>query len=74
MLGALVIVLVAGLLLAFLQVLQAGVAQGATRRQTVADLEAARWQCDRMTQRQARADCRARLLADAAPSSPSPAP
>jgi hypothetical protein len=60
-LGVLAIVLVAGLLLAFLQVLQAGVADGAQRRQTVLEQQDAQWQCSRLAQRQARADCRAGL-------------
>jgi hypothetical protein len=69
--GVLAIVLVAGLLLAFLQVLQVGVADGAQRRQTVRDQEGAQWQCSRLAQRQARAECRAGLIdATAAPAQP----
>jgi hypothetical protein len=70
-LGALAVVLVSGLLLAFLQVLHASVAQGALRRQTLLDQDAARWNCDRLPQRQARAECRARLPdAASSPSTP----
>jgi hypothetical protein len=70
-LGALAVLLVAGLLAALLQVLQASVAQGAHRRQTALELDAARSSCDRLPQRQARAECHARLLEDA--TSPLPA-
>jgi hypothetical protein len=47
------------------------VAQGALRRQTLLDQDAARWNCDRLPQRQARAECRARLPdAASSPSTP----
>ena len=71
LLGVLVIALVAGLLLAFLQVLKSSVADGAQRRQTVLSQQDAQWQCSRLAQRQARADCRAGLLdATASPAQP----
>jgi hypothetical protein len=50
---------------------KASVAQGAHRRQAALELDAARSSCDRLPQRQARAECRARLLEDA--TSPLPA-
>lgn len=61
-LGLLATVLFAGLLLAFLQVLHDGVADGAQRRQAAQDQHDAQWPCSHLAQRQARADCRAGLL------------
>lgn len=69
-LGAAAVLLVAVLLLGFVHVLQAGVAQGAQRRHTELERDQARWACARLAQRQARSDCRDRLTGPASPPPP----
>lgn len=64
-LGAAAVALFVGLLLAFVQVLQAGVAQGTLRRQATLEHADAQWRCARVPRPQARAECRTRLRDEA---------
>lgn len=52
---------VAGLLLAFQQVVSQGVEQGATRQRATAALADANWRCNALTQTSQRSQCQAQL-------------
>lgn len=52
---------VAGLLLAFQQVVSRGVEQGATRQRATAALADANWRCNALTQSSQRSQCQAQL-------------